>query len=137
MDKSLMIFIAIGIGFFYVVTTFVGDIQKEDEVYRNDGYDQEHVYDKYQSADSIGQDVLDVTGAPVATQIAAWDSSVLKDEFLMLFPNFSAMTAFAEERVRGDALKNKLAQTVSQVEDAFFSGTMNAEQAKKKLGSLK
>jgi hypothetical protein len=137
MDKSLMIFIAIGLGFLYFVTTFVGDIQKEDEVYRNNGYDQEHAYDKYQSSDSIGQDVLDVTGAPAATQMAAWDSSLLKDEFLMLFPNFSAMTEFAEGRVRGDALKNKLTQTVSQVEDAFFSGTMTAEQAKNKLGSLK
>ena len=137
MDKSLMIFIAIGIGFLYFVTTFVGDIQKEDDVYRNDGYDQEHIYDKYQSSDSIGQDVLDVTGAPVATQIAAWNSSMLKDEFLMLFPNFSAMTEFAEGRVRGDALKNKLLQTISTVEDSFFSGTMNAEQAKQKLGSLK
>jgi len=132
-----MIFIAIGIGFLYFVTTFVGDIQKEDDVYRNDGYDQEHIYDKYQSSDSIGQDVLDVTGAPVATQIAAWNSSMLKDEFLMLFPNFSAMTEFAEGRVRGDALKNKLLQTISTVEDSFFSGTMNAEQAKQKLGSLK
>jgi len=137
MDKSLMIFIAIGIGFFYFVTTFVGDIQKKDEAYRNDGYNQEHMYDKYQSSDSIGQDVLDVTGAPVATQIDAWNSSLLKDEFLTLFPNFLAMSAFAKERVRGDTLKNKLIQTLSSVEDAFFSGTMNAEQAKRKLGSLK
>ena len=137
MDKSLMIFIAIGLGFLYVVTTFVGDIQKEDEVYRNNGYDQEHMYDKYQSSDSIGQDVLDVTGVSAVTQMAAWNSSILKDEFLMLFPNFSAMTEFAEGRVRGDALKNKLLQTISTVEDSFFSGTMNAEQAKQKLGSLK
>ena len=137
MDKSLMIFIAIGIGFFYFVTTFVGDIQKEDEVYRNDGYNQEHIYDQYQSEDSIGQSVLDVTGAPAATQMSAWNSSLLKDEFLMLFPNFSAMTEFVEGRVRGDILKNKLLQTISTVEDSFFSGTMNAEQAKKKLGSLK
>ena len=137
MDKSLIMFITIGMGFFYFVTTFIGDIQKEDEAYRNDGYNQEHMYDKYQSSDSIGQDVLDVTGAPIATQIAAWNSSLLKDEFLTLFPNFLDMSTFAEERVRGDALKNKLIHTVSSVEDAFFSGTMNAEQAKRKLGSLK
>ena len=106
-------------------------------MYRNNGYDQEHLYDQYQSSDSIGQSVLDVTGAPVATQMAAWNSSTLKDEFLMLFPNFSAMTEFVEGRVRGDTLKNKLLQTISQTEDVFFSGSMNAEQAKKKLGSLK
>ena len=132
MSKSSMMFVAIGVGFFYFVTIFVGDIQKEDEVYH-----QEHIYDKYQSSDSIGRDVLDVTGAPAATQIAAWDSSLLKDEFLTLFPNFLAMSTFVEERVRGDVLKNKLIQTVSSVEDDFFSGTMNTEQAKRKLGLLK
>jgi len=47
------------------------------------------------------------------------------------------MSTFVEERVRGDVLKNKLIQTVSSVEDDFFSGTMNVEQAKRKLGLLK
>jgi len=136
MDKSLMLFILIGIGGVFFVTNFVGDIQKEDEVYRNDGFDKEHAYDQYKTTDSIGREILDVTGAPVSLQMDAWNASVLKKEFLAVFPDFSGMKVFAEERVRGKALKSKLHTTLDSIEDAFFSGAMSAEDAKRKLGSL-
>ena len=136
MDKSFMVFIAIGIGGIFFVTNFVGDIQKEDEVYRNDGYDQENKYNQYKKEDSIGREILDVTGAPVTIQMDAWNASVLKKEFLDIFPDFSGMQVYADERVRGNALKSKLKSTLESVESAYFSGGMDAEQAKRKLGSL-
>ena len=49
MDKSLMIFIALGVGFLYFITNFVGDIQAEDEKYQNNEYNQERKYDQYNS----------------------------------------------------------------------------------------
>ena len=137
MDKSLMFFIAIGLGFLYFVTTFVGDIQAEDDAYKNNDYNQEHIYDKYQVVDSIGQDILDLTGANVNTQLGAWNSSMLKDEFLELFPRFDEMKNFAKDRIRGKILQDKLITTISTIEDKFFSGTMDAEQAKRELSSLK
>ncbi len=137
MDKSLMIFIAIGLGFLYFVTNFIGGIQEEDDNYRNDGYNQAHQYDQYQDLDSIGREVLNVIGAPAATQISAWNNSMLKTDFMMLFPDFSAMNTFVEERVSGDILKNKLLKNIMGVEDLYFSGNMTQEQAKTKLGSLK
>ncbi len=133
MDKSLFIFILIGLGFLYFVTNFVGDIQKEDETYQNNEYQQEHKYDQYQSVDSIGQKILNLTGADTKTQIAAWNASELKQEFLELFPDFSDMKRFVKERVRGDTLKTKLLSQINTVESKFFSGTMNAEQAKQAL----
>ena len=136
MDKSLMLFILIGIGGVFFVTNFVGDIQKEDEVYRNDGYDQENKYNQYKTEDSIGREILDVTGAPVTIQMEAWNASVLKKEFLDIFPDFSGMQVFADERVRGNALKSKMKSTLDSVESAYFSGGMSAEDAKRKLGSL-
>jgi len=136
MDKSLMLFILIGIGGVFFVTNFVGDIQKEDEVYRNDGYDQENKYNQYKTEDSIGREILDVTGAPVTIQMEAWNASVLKKEFLAIFPDFSGMQVFADERVRGNALKSKMNSTLESVESAYFSGGMSAEDAKRKLGSL-
>jgi hypothetical protein len=136
MDKSFIVFLLIGLGGLYFVTTFVGDIQKEDEVYRNDGFDKEHAYDQYKTADSIGREILDVTGASVSVQMDAWNASVLKKEFLTIFPDFSGMKIFAEERVRGTTLQTKLKSTLESVEDAYFSGSMSAEDAKRKLGSL-
>ena len=136
MDKSLMVFIAIGIGFLYFITNFVGDIQQEDNLQNNE-YKEKHKYDAYQSADSIGRDILDLTGASASVQIAAWNSSQLKEEFLTLFPDFSEMKIFVQERVRGAGLQAKLIHAVDDVEHKYFSGTLDAEGAKRKLGSIK
>ena len=132
-----MIFIAIGIGFLYFITTFVGDIQAEDDNYRNNTYNEEHAYDEYNTVDSIGQDILDVTGASNAVQMKAWNKSLLKDEFLDLFPDFSEMKNFVDDRVRGEALQSKLKQVISKTEDKFFTGTITDVQAKRMLSSLK
>ena len=136
MDKSLFFFLLIGVGFLYFITQFVGDIQ-EDEKFQNEEYQQKHQYDHYQTVDSIGRDILDMTGAPVNTQVQAWNNSALKTEFLTLFPDFSEMKIFVTERVRGDALQAKLTTQIDHVESQYFSGAMNAEQAKRELDLLK
>ena len=133
MAKSLLIFIAIGIGFLYFITSFVGEIQEADDKYQNEEYQQKHKYDQYQSVDSIGQEILELSGADAATQIAAWKESRLKQDFLVLFPDFDAMKKFAKERTRGEALQVKLFKMLDDVEGKYFSGTMNAEQAKRAL----
>ena len=137
MDKSLMFFIAIGLGFLYFVTHFVGDIQAEDDEYANNDYKQEHIYDAYKTVDSVGQDILDVTGADAKTQLGAWNSSLLKDEFLDLFPDFTEMKNFIKDRLRGKILQDKLTKKVTEIEDKFFSGGITAEDAKRELSTLK
>ncbi len=137
MDKTFLFFVAVGLGFLYFVTNFVGDIQEEDEKYRNKGYEQEHKYDKYQTVDEVGQDILNLLGADVGTQVAAWNDSQLKDEFITLFPDFGDMKNFVRDRIKGDALSTKLLAQIKSVEDKFFSGTMTADQAKQELSSLK
>ncbi len=136
MDKSFMIFIAIGIGFLYFITNFVGELQQDDNLQNNE-YTEKHKYDAYQSADSIGREILDMTGTSASIQVAAWNKSKLKDEFLTLFPDFSEMKIFVQERVRGQILKEKLSQSINNVENEYFSGTLNAEGAKRMLGTLK
>ncbi|MCF6205959.1 MAG: hypothetical protein L3J47_03575 [Sulfurovum sp.] len=137
MDKSFIVFIAVGIGFFYVVTTYVGDIQKEDEKYQNSTYVDEHKYDQYYTEDSIGQKIIDVTMADPQTQLEAWNRSKLKNEFLELFPDFDTMKAFIKNRVRGEKLIAKLTGKINEVEDKFFSGAIDAEGAKRALENIK
>lgn len=133
MDRSLLIFIAVGLGFLYFITSFVGEIQEADDKYQNQEYQQKHKYDQYQSVDSIGQEILELTQADASTQIAAWKESRLKEDFLALFPDFDAMKKFAKERTRGDALQAKLFKMVDDVEGEYFSGMIDAEQAKRAL----
>jgi hypothetical protein len=137
LDKSMMVFIAVGIGFYYLVTTYVGDIQKEDEKYQNSAYQDEHKYDQYYTTDSIGQDIIDVTLADPKTQLEVWNRSQLKNEFLEIFPDFDTMKVFIKNRVRGEQLIRKLNAKVNEVEDKFFSGSINAEQAKRELENIK
>lgn len=136
MDKSLFVFILIGVGFLYFITNFVGDIQ-QDEKFQNEEYKQKHQYDQYKTVDSIGREILDMTGASLNTQVQAWNDSALKTDFLELFPDFSEMKIFVNERLRGDALKAKLIKQVDDVEAQYFAGTMDAEQAKRELSLLK
>ena len=137
MDKGLMIFLAIGLSGMYVLVNFIGDIQKEDDVYSNNDYKIEHQYDKYKTVDSIGQDILDVTDVSRSTQLEAWNASDIKDEFLDFFPAFDEMKLFVTDRVRGEELITTLTSLIEDIEDKFFSGTINPEQAKKQLSSLK
>ncbi len=137
MDKTFLAFVIIGVAFLYFVTNFVGGIQKEDETYSNNDYALEHKYDQYNSVDSVGQNILNFIGADMPTQIAAWNASPLKQEFLALFPDFGDMKHFVKDRIVGKAFQEKLLKKIKDVEDGFFSGKISAEQAKKELDLLK
>jgi len=137
MDKSFLLYVLVGIGFIYLITQYVGDIQAEDERYRNSEYEQKHKYDTYKSVDSVGREVLNVMDVDAATQIAAWNEGTLKQEFLDLYPDFALMKDFVNNRVNGEPIKTKLLKLVDDTETKFFSGTLNTEQAKHALESFR
>jgi len=135
MDKTFIVFILIGIGFFYVVMNIVKETETPAERAQTTSYQQEQ-YAQYYKVDNIGQDIIDVTGAPAGVQVKAWNQSPLKEELLEIFPDFDTMKGFVENRVKGDLLRQKILSRISEVEDKFFSGTIDAEQAKRMLGKL-
>lgn len=137
MDKSLVIFIAVGLGALYLIINFVSDIQKEDDTYRNNDYNIAHQYDKYERTDSIGQSILVFEAEDIKTQLAVWHSSKIKQEFLAIFPDYSDMKTFVKERIRSELLQKTLIKKIDEVEGKFFSGTIDSEQAKQMLDSLK
>jgi hypothetical protein len=47
------------------------------------------------------------------------------------------MKIFVKERVRGEAFQAKLTASIDDVEAQYFSGAMDAEQAKRELSLLK
>lgn len=136
MDKSFFVYIMIGFVFYYVVTTFVGGIQKEDEEYLHNKYGQEKDYTQYNKVDSVGRETLNVMGADEKTQLQAWHKSRVKKEILALFPNYDEMKSEISQRVIGERLKKKLLKHIAKVEQAFFSGELSVEQAKHALDSL-
>ena len=136
MDKSLFIFILIGVGFLYFITNFVGDIQNEDPAFQNSEYHSAHKYDKYYTTDSIGEEVLDLTSAKPDEQVDVWNHSRLKEEFLSLYPGFMEMKQFIKERTRGEPFQQKMLKHINTIEEQFMAGKINAEEAKRRLSTL-
>ncbi len=137
MGKNIFMLVVSGLGIIYLVIHFIGDIQKDDDTYSNDAYKAQHQYDKYNKLDSIGEHILDLTDASSATQVGAWNSSVLKGEFLNLFPDFDEMKHFINDRLRGKIIKDKLTKKVNDIESKFIAGIINDEEAKRELSKLK
>ncbi len=137
MDKSLMIFIAVGVGFLYFVTHFINGLQDDEESLQNSSYKKSRNYAQYKTVDSIGQTILDFTDVDEKTQIDVWNQSSLKKEFLELFPDFLAMKDFVDDRLVGKALQNKLKKQIKRVEDRFISGEITADDAKRQLRNIR
>jgi hypothetical protein len=134
MDKGLLFFIIIGAGLSFLLINFINGLQ--DEVNHHEKSQKPNPYEQYQSIDSIGESIIDVTGADTKTQLAAWNASPLKVDFLNHFPNFYMMKEFAQERVSGDILQSKLIKKIDEVENKFIGGELSGEEAKKSLSSL-
>lgn len=137
MSKNMLIIAAVGAGFLYLITNFVGNVQKEDERYQNEAYQDQRKFDKYQSTDSIGREILYFTGDNPKSEMEAWNQSPLKQEFMELFPDFNYMKLFVKERTRGESFQRRHLKNIEKVEGEFLSGNINAEQAKRKIDLLK
>ena len=131
MDKGLLLFIAVGVVVIYLTTSFVGTIQ-DDERYQNSGY-SENKDIEYHTINSIGDVVLDVSSLDAKKQIAIWNSSEMKNEFLSSFPNFEEMRGFVDDKIIGDMLKQKLKETIDSVEEIFVAGDIGSDEAKRRF----
>jgi hypothetical protein len=136
MDKSFVIFVAVGIGFLYLITNFVGDIEKDDGYNTTSEYSQEAKYDKYIGSDSIGRAILKLEGISKTTQIDVWNHSKLKEECLSYYPDYDEIKKFIKERVVSQSFQKFLLDNVTQIEKDFLMGKIDSDQALRKLESL-
>jgi hypothetical protein len=81
----------------------------------------------------IGDIVLDVSSIDVQKQADIWNKSRIKKEFLSNFPNFEDMRDFVDDKVVGDALKNRLKETIDSIEERFIAGEIGADKAKREF----
>ncbi len=137
MSRNMIIIAGVGAGFFYLITNFVGTVQQDDVRYQNEAYKVDHQFDQYQSTDSIGRKILYFTGDHPDQEMAAWNRSSLKQEFLEIFPDFKYLKLFVKERTRGEHFQQRHLRNIEEVEGEFLSGEITAEQAKRKIDLLK
>ena len=132
MDKSLLFYIIVGMGFAHIVTSFVGGIQDRDDKSPKEGG-----VAQYNRIDSVGDTALALTNVDPAMPLTVWHKSSMKDDSLDLFPNFIEMKMFVKEKIKGKMIVSKKKKKIKDKEGKYFSGEVTAEQAKRELGLLK
>lgn len=136
MSQGLIIFIAIGAILSYILVGFIGDIQEEDDKLLT----QDKMIAKedltYHQKDVVGQTILVFKDAPFEKKLGVWKRSPLHQEFMDIFPNFSQMRSFVNDRIIDGDFQQKLTQKIDQIENAFFSGEITPAQAREKLDTF-
>ncbi len=133
MDKNLIIFALVGIGFFYLITNFVNDLQDDNSKLQSESYKTKKSFERYYTTDSIGRSVLSLEGATETMQQKVWHESSLRSEMLSLFPKFEEMKAFLDDRVHGEPIKSKIKDAIDKIEDDFLTGKISSDEAKRRL----
>jgi len=135
MKNELLIFVAVGLFFGYFMLGFVKNTEGtgDDTVTININSDTD--------SSLIGKNIIGQTTINLGTTIEAkqgkvWRNSSLHSEFMDLFPDFSAMRDFANDRVLGDDFQQKLIAKIDSVEDDFFSGKIKRDAAIQALDDL-
>ena len=136
MDKAFIVYVAIGLAFFYAVTHYVGVLQKDDGL-QTEEYRMQHAYDAYYTKDPVlGEKIMDVSQADASTQKEVWNHSPLRSDMLVYFPQFDAMKSYVKMHVKGEPLHSDLIRRIDEVYNAYIIGDIDAEKAKARLMKL-
>lgn len=133
MDRNLIIFALVGIGFFYLITNFVNDLQDDNKELQSKTYSKKKRFDRYYGTDSIGRPILSLEGAQKDVQTQVWRASQLRDKTLSMFPKFEEMKAFVDDRVHGEPIKSEIKRRIQKIEDDFLMGKISSDEAKRRL----
>lgn len=137
MNKGLITFFIIGAILAYLLTGFIDKLQKEDDRLLSENKKQKQEDMQYYMKDAVNNPILVFKDIPEAQKIAIWKRSPLYQEMLGLFPDFSEMKAFVQDRIIiDDSFKQKLLKRIKEAEDGYFSGTMTDIQVKEHLDSI-
>ncbi len=132
MKNELLILVVVGVVFGYFMLGFVKDSEGtgDDTITINLGSDGDS---SLLGKNSIGETTIDLSTVARSEQANEWRKSSLHSEFMDLFPDFSAMKDFVNDRVLGDSFQKRFLAKISSVEDDFFSGKITKEVAIKEL----
>jgi len=80
--------------------------------------------------------VLVKSNDPIAKRIGVWKRSPMHEEYVALFPNFSEMELYVDDRVHDDELKGRILKRLKKISSDFFSGSVGEIQAKEDLDKI-
>jgi len=86
------------------------------------------------TVDSLGNEVLLLSKLTKQEKRNAWNSSVLKNDMLAIFPRFSEIRFFIDTHIEDDGVfKKELVAHINKVEREYITGSITGERAKARL----
>ena len=137
MNKGILLMIAAGIGFMYMVTNFVSQAESTTPGLADKQTLKEKEYAQFYEKDINGDDVLNFSGAPLSKAIEVWNASTVKMRTLSYFPDFDNMRQIVESQLQDSAFKEYLLSYCKRVERKYLDGTMSLDQAKAACSRIK
>ena len=138
MSKSVMIF---GFIVFLIISWLIGFVDElHDDVDVNYGFNEKKLVEgdmRNYKLDSVGNNVLELSSLSLVEKKKLWKDSPLQDEMIALFPNFSDIKYFIENRIEDDgSFKEELLKHVESVQEEYIGGGMTGNRAKAILSNF-
>jgi len=130
-----------GVVIFIVVSWLTGFVNElHDDVDVSYGFHEKAILTGDKSnytVDVNGRDVLQLDTLSMQEKKNLWNRSTLKEDMLVLFPDFSEMHYFINNQVEDDGhFKQELLEHLNGVEEEYIGGTLSEEQAKRALSKF-
>jgi len=130
-----------GIVIFVIVswlTGFVNTLNEDVDV--NYGFQEKAFVTGEKSntlVNSQGDEVLLLSKLSLQEKKNRWTNSILKNDMLALFPQFSEMRYFVENHIEDDgAFKQELLEHINSVELEYIGGSLTGQSAKASLSKF-
>ena len=126
------------IALFFIVSgliNFIGDL--EDDVNVKSHYNsRESKNENYYGVDIVGEQTILLNGLSNSKKGEIWNTSPLKTEMMNLFPDFSLMHEFVENRMIDESdFKKNLLDKIDRTEEEYIGGVLTGQRAKATLSS--
>ena len=138
MNKTM---IFAGVVIFIIVSWLTGFVNElHDDVDVSYGFHEKAVLTGDTSnyrVDVNGKKVLQLDTLSMQEKKNLWNASTLKEDMLVLFPDFSEIKYFINNQIEDDGLfKQELLEHVQHVEEDYIGGNISEERAKASLSKF-
>jgi len=138
MNKTVIFF---GTVIFFIISWLVGTVNNlHDDVDVSYGFNEKSIVAgdmKNYKLDNSGNKILELSTFSLDEKKRLWSQSSLKEEMIELFPDFSEIKYFIENRIEDDgSFKNELLVHVEHVQENYIGGGVTGTKAKIMLSHL-
>ena len=137
MRNGFLLMIVAGIGFAYLIFSFLGEIESDDPRVATEYDTKERALAKFLKLDSAGNNIVDFSSASLSEAKKVWNTTTLKEPILSLFPDFELMKDKVDLTIADGKFKTYLLNYLHKIESDYLTGALSSDQARSAIEHLK